>query len=237
MERVLRTFLRTLAPMKQFSYTAECFIFLPQAWEIRLKHGYHYCRNHLCIEKSNEQYASVCDVIQLSCSPHSTNSPSQHFPNSSYWTVKRHLGFSSSGWSEKRPGARKLILLFSSLRRWRKMSLLGEGGRLIKKIFKVFNFATRKSVYTGLRRGWSLAKQTVMDSYATSSKQAEGCGELHHCFPVLCLMSRERWACFPLRENDHSLQYFQTLVTCCSYPGDHHFLTLLWNGNEAVLSH
>lgn len=185
MERVLRTFLRTLAPMKQFSYTAECFIFLPQAWEIRLKHGYHYCRNHLCIEKSNEQYASVCDVIQLSCSPHSTNSPSQHFPNSSYWTVKRHLGFSSSGWSEKRPGARKPILLFSSLRRWRKMSLLGEGGRLIKKIFKVFNFATRKSVYTGLRRGWSLANKPWwihMQPHQNRQKDVGNCITASPCY-------------------------------------------------------
>lgn len=72
------------------------------------------------------------------------------------------------------------------------MSLLGERGKSIKKIFKVFNFATHKSVYTVLREGLLLAKQTMMDSYATSSKQAEGYWELHHCFPVLGLMSRER---------------------------------------------
>lgn len=85
------------------------------------------------------------------------------------------------------------------------MSLLGERGKSIKKIFKVFNFATHKSVYAVLGEGLLLAKQTMMDSYATSSKQAEGYWKLHQIFPMLCLMSRER-ACFLLREKDHSVQ-------------------------------
>lgn len=44
------------------------------------------------------------------------------------------------------------------------MSLLGKGGKLIKKIFKVFNFATHKSVYTVLREG-SITSKTNHDGF------------------------------------------------------------------------